>query len=102
MVSTQFDNNGYAYPSDNTWIQIHTTRLGNMWIKVENTKIGVIRPMNADLNVKVATPCTTTRIVKPRTEPYYLLKQYMQKLNSCRHPVCMLFRLKLRGLVIGG
>ncbi|GAB7053584.1 hypothetical protein JCM16163A_03290 [Paenibacillus sp. YK5] len=56
MVSTQFDNNGYAYPNDNTWIQIHTTWLGNMWIKVENTKIGVIRPMNADLNLKVATP----------------------------------------------
>lgn len=56
VVSTQFDNNGYAYPNDNTWIQIHTTWLGNMWIKVENTKIGVIRPMNADLNLKVATP----------------------------------------------
>jgi hypothetical protein len=56
VVQTQLGDSGFAVPSGYTWIQIHTTWLGDVWIKVDNDKLGVIKPLNTDLSLAAATP----------------------------------------------
>lgn len=51
VVSTQYGDEGYASPLSYTWVQIHTTWLGNVWIKLENRKLGIIRPLNMEIQL---------------------------------------------------
>ena len=56
VVSTEYGDQNYASPLSYTWIQIHTTWLGDVWIKLDNRKLGVIRPLNLDIQLGEEAP----------------------------------------------
>lgn len=56
VVSTHYGDQNYASPLSYTWVQIHTSWLGDLWIKVENRKLGVIRPLDLDIQLGEETP----------------------------------------------
>jgi hypothetical protein len=41
---------------DPSWIQIHTSWLGDMWIQTDYSKLGIIRPLDLDLKLAAVTP----------------------------------------------